>query len=249
MSTLSERLSMVASMALRAADEIDALPEGSKAGVADIGTDHGYLPIYLAEQQATGRVIAMDVNEGPLERARANVAAAGLSDRIELRRSDGFAGLTEGEVQIAVLSGMGGRLIREMMDEHDPRTLGIHQLILQPQSDVRELWDYLMKNDWAVVEERMVFEEGKFYTMMRAVQTEDHPVKKEDDFGAILSAGRDETWHLFLEKERAANQILMEKIEEENGPQERIRELADKQANIEAALSIFRQGGGTDETG
>ena len=243
MSTMSERLLAVAAMVLQAAGDLREQEPDRRIGIADIGTDHGYLPIYLVQQGFAGRMIAMDINEGPLERARNNVRQAGLLDRIDLRRSDGFEQLLEGEAQIAVLSGMGGRLIQKMMTAHDPGELGIRQLIVQPQSEVRELWDFLRSRGWAVIGERMVYEDEKFYTMMRSVREGESAVSAEEDFGAILSAGRDETWHLFLEKEQAANRVLIEKLEGENGPQDRIRELSDRQANIEAALSVFRNAG------
>ena len=106
---LSERLLAVASMVAEAAGGL-GLSAGA-ARVVDIGTDHAYLPIFLVRQGIAGHVIAADVNDGPLERARQHVEEAGLTGQITLRLSDGFAAIAAGEADIAVLSGMGGRLM------------------------------------------------------------------------------------------------------------------------------------------
>ncbi|MCR4763617.1 MAG: class I SAM-dependent methyltransferase [Lachnospiraceae bacterium] len=238
--TLSDRLTAVAVMTADAVRELSKETGRRDIRVADIGTDHGYLPIYLIEQRIVPRVIAMDVNSGPLERARKNVEDAGLAERIELRLSDGFHALSSGEAQVAVLSGMGGRLMKKLLTAVSPSTIGIGQLILQPQSEARELWMFLNENGWKVIDERMVYEDEQFYTMMRAVREGQDPGHGEEDFGAVLSNCRDETWHLFLEKEQAANAKLIERIAAQNGPQKRIDELTAEQANIEAALSVFR---------
>ena len=93
---LSKRLTAVAGL----------VTEG--ASVADIGTDHGYIPIHLIEQNLSPKVIAMDINKGPLERARIHIAGYGMSDRIETRLSDGLAAVKPKEVEEIIVAGMGG---------------------------------------------------------------------------------------------------------------------------------------------
>ena len=92
---LSKRLTAVAGL----------VTEG--ASVADIGTDHGYIPIHLIEQNLSPKVIAMDINKGPLERARIHIAGYGMSDRIETRLSDGLAAVKPKEVEEMIVAGMG----------------------------------------------------------------------------------------------------------------------------------------------
>ncbi len=234
---LSERLLAVASMVDEAAGGL-GLSAGA-ARVVDIGTDHAYLPIFLIRQGIAGHVIAADVNDGPLERARQHVEEAGLAGQITLRLSDGFAAIEAGEADIAVLSGMGGRLMKKLIETCPPETLKIRQMILQPQSEARDLWGYLNENGWDVVDERMVYEDNKFYTMMRVCLRGDQDVASAGDFGSFLSAGRDEAWHLFLKKEQNANQALMEELSQKNVPEKRMKELEAEQANIESALSVF----------
>ena len=100
---LSDRLRLIAGL----------IKKGSK--VADIGTDHGYLPIFLVKSGITDRVIAMDVRKGPLKKAEDNTRAFCVFDQIELRLSDGLAALEKGEADTVTISGMGGRLIQSIL--------------------------------------------------------------------------------------------------------------------------------------
>ena len=93
---LSKRLQAVA----------DLVTEG--ASVADIGTDHGYIPIYLIEHHIAEKVIALDINRGPLERARMHIVGHGLKEKIETRLSDGLEKVLPGEVDTMIAAGMGG---------------------------------------------------------------------------------------------------------------------------------------------
>ena len=108
---------------------------GTKAA-ADVGCDHGYVSIYLIRQQIAEHVIAMDVREGPLARARQNVEREGLTAYIQTRLSDGLKELSGGEAETVICAGMGGRLIVRILSEGGIREKGIRQLVLQPQSEI-----------------------------------------------------------------------------------------------------------------
>ena len=135
--------------------------------LADIGCDHGYLPIYLILQRRIPRAIAMDVRPGPLSRARENIGAYGLLDYIEVRRSDGLEALAAGEAQTVVIAGMGGPLMEKILREGAQKLASIRELILQPQSDVGHFRRFLQELPFTVADEEMVREDGKFYPMMR----------------------------------------------------------------------------------
>lgn len=141
----------------------------SGSWVADIGTDHAYIPIFLAENGIIPRAIAMDVNAGPLARARAHIEAHGLSEKIETRLSDGLTALAPGEADCIVIAGMGGPLTIRILTEGKDRLAGCRELILQPQSEIRLVRAYLEQKGWRIVREEMVCEDGKYYSMMRAV--------------------------------------------------------------------------------
>ncbi len=138
-------------------------------GIADIGCDHAYVSIALVERGYTTKVIAMDVRPGPLEIAKKNVMTSGLHNVIELRLSDGLENLVPGEVDTIIIAGMGGLLIKEILEK------GIYRfenckpmLILQPQSEVSSVRSYLFQLGYVILDEKMVIDEGKFYNVMKA---------------------------------------------------------------------------------
>lgn len=152
---LSKRLQAVA----------DLVTDGYKT--ADIGTDHAYIPIYLLEHHIAPFAIAMDVNVGPLERARAHVREKHLEEKITLRLSDGFEALVPGEADTAILAGMGGGLVMKILKENWDVTLHLKECILQPQSEIAKVRAFLLKEGFLFLAEDMVLEDGKFYPMMK----------------------------------------------------------------------------------
>ena len=106
--------------------------------VADVGTDHAYIPIALVQEGRIPGAVAMDVNTGPLERARLHVAENRLEEKIELRLSDGLAALSPGEADSVVIAGMGGGLVIRILTEGAQTVRGVKECILQPQSEIEK---------------------------------------------------------------------------------------------------------------
>ena len=140
------------------------LPDKAKT-LADIGTDHAYLPVYCLLNGICENAIAMDVNEGPLKRAEENTKKYNLEDKISLRLSDGIQKLKKGEADVIVIAGMGGLLIQKILEDgKDILTLGT-KLILQPMIAQEELREYLFSNGYAIENEYVVSEGSKFYNI------------------------------------------------------------------------------------
>ena len=138
------------------------------AVLADIGTDHAYLPIYLVASGRVSRAVAADIGEGPIALARANIAARGLSDRIETVMTDGLLGLSEKGVTDITVCGMGGELIsRILQDASFVKDKGI-RLILQPMSRAATLRRYLAENGFAIIAERPCRAAGRVYSCLCA---------------------------------------------------------------------------------
>ena len=137
--------------------------------LADVGTDHGYIPIYLMQEQRIPRAIAMDINAGPLQRAKEHITRYGLDNYIETRLSDGVAALTPGEVDTVLVAGMGGGLVMHILEAGKEVCRQAKELILQPQSELERVRAYLWSNGYVILEEDMVLEDEKFYPMMRVV--------------------------------------------------------------------------------
>ena len=203
---LSQRLSSVASMVT--------------AGncLADVGTDHGYVPIYLYERNVIPHAIAMDVNKGPLERATLHIAESGMKEAIETRLSDGLAALKPGEAESVVIAGMGGPLIIRILSAYPETTESLKELILQPQSEIPEVRIWLYENGYEIVEEHMVFEDGKYYPMFKAVknpQTE-RLSDLEYKFGKLSVLGEKDVLKAYLVREVTNKQNILKKLMEEN---------------------------------
>lgn len=145
---------------------------GNGEVVADIGTDHGYIPIYLVQSGKCSKVLAMDINEGPYLRAKQHVAGYGLSHQIETRQSDGMKALENNEVTSVIIAGMGGGLVMKILDQDRRLWPELQELILQPQSELAKVRAYLQENHWTITKEDMVFEEGKYYPMMYVTHEE-----------------------------------------------------------------------------
>ena len=148
---------------------LSAVGELVKPGnvIADIGCDHGYLSIALVQNHKAKRMIACDINKGPLAAAEKNIRTCNLSEQIELRLSDGFEKAQAGECDGAILAGMGGPLGLRILYDGKSVMKGWKQIILQLQSKI-PLVRFVLK-EWGFVteEENMVMEDGKFYPMMR----------------------------------------------------------------------------------
>jgi tRNA (adenine22-N1)-methyltransferase len=156
---LSNRLKTIASF----------VPEGSK--VADVGTDHGYIPIHLVQEGKAKHAIAMDVRKGPLMRAESHIAEAGLTDVIEVRLSDGLLKLNKNEADCVVIAGMGGELMIHILEEGKDLWDNIPCWVLSPQSELQKMRRFLVEQAFFVEQETMIKEDGKYYVVMRAVRT------------------------------------------------------------------------------
>ena len=140
------------------------------AVVADIGTDHAYHPVYLAEENIISGAVASDIHKGPLESADKNIREAGFSDKIQTLLTDGFQGVEKYPVTDIAIAGMGGLMIRNILEkapflrkENSPR------LILQPMQHIPELRRYLGENGFLIEQEKQALAEGKFYQIFLAV--------------------------------------------------------------------------------
>ncbi len=155
MSLLNERLLAVAQ-----------LVEQGKV-VADIGTDHAFLPIYLVREGIASRVIACDIAEGPLSVAKKNILRFGLSESIELRLANGLAGLAPKECTAITICGMGGETIADILSDAPWVRSSDVSIVLQPMSCDDRLRHALAEEGFGIESERAVFSKGRVYTIMR----------------------------------------------------------------------------------
>ena len=210
---LSQRLSSVASMVT--------------AGncLADVGTDHGYVPIYLYERKQIPRAIAMDVNKGPLERAALHIAESGMKEVIETRLSDGLTALKPGEAESIVIAGMGGPLMIRILSAYPQVTSSAKELILQPQSEIAEVRIWLYEQGYEIIEEHMVFEDGKYYPMFKAVKNPSAEKLQdwEYQFGRLEVLQEPSVLKAFITREIDNKHTILKKLKEEMTEKSKVR--------------------------
>lgn len=210
--------------------------------LADVGTDHGYIPIYAVEEKIVNHAIAMDINHGPIQRAASHIAEHGLEAYIETRCCDGVAGLKPEEVQTVVVAGMGGGLMQKIMEDGKEVLKTVSEIILQPQSEVEKFRYYLAEHGWFIEKEDMVFEDGKYYPMMRVVHgTMEITNPLYGKFGIYLLEERHPVLKAFLQKSLEANAAIVQKLYE-NGrtdEDERVKELKKEMQDLKSALDYY----------
>ena len=139
------------------------------APMADIGTDHAYLPVALVATGTVPRAVATDLRPGPLSAARVTIDAAGLAARVETRLGSGLAALRGGDVATVVLAGMGGPLIADLLAAAPAAVLaGVRRLVLQPMAGEAALRRRLPELGWRIVDEDLVADGGRLYLVIVA---------------------------------------------------------------------------------
>ena len=227
---LSNRLEMVVSF----------VKPGESA--ADVGTDHGHVPVELVRRGIVKRAYAMDVRKGPLSKAEENIAAARMNDRIETRLSDGVQKLSAGEAESVIIAGMGGELVIHIMEEGRHVWETVEQWVLSPHSELHKVREWLDKNGFRIVREDMIFEEGKFYTVMdvrKGSVPEEQPVsEKSYRYGTYLKNTKNPVFLDFLKDEEAKLLTLKDNLEKQAVQSERAKESLKE---VEEKLSLNRE--------
>lgn len=196
---LSPRLQVIA----------DYVPKDSI--VADIGTDHGYIPVYLISKKISDRVIATDINLGPLKNAMHYIEKKGYSkEKIETRLGNGLSCLRPHEVDTVIIAGMGGLLIAEILESSKNIAKTISKFILQPMVASEELRRYLYNNDFKIIDEKLAKEGNKIYEIILAEYGKDEITDEiYFDIGRKLIENKDKHLKDFLEtKIRKTERIL-----------------------------------------
>ncbi len=139
----------------------ELLPKGCRVG--DVGSDHGYLVTYLVEQQWVTKAIATDINQGPVDNAISTLKENNMLDLVEVRLGGGLEPYQGDEIDVAVIAGMGGMLIRDIIQDRIALAKGLEFLILQPMTQQYELRKWLVANDFEIFNEKNVREGNKYY--------------------------------------------------------------------------------------
>ncbi len=226
---LSKRLEVVASF----------VTEGNR--VVDVGTDHGYVPIYLVQTGKVPRAIAMDINKGPLLHASENIRRFGLEKNIETRLSNGLRAYNLQEADSVIIAGMGGGLMIDILSESIDKWSDM-ELILSPQSEIELVRRFLCDNHMQIIKETMLIDEGKYYTIMKAVSGEcQYESVEEYRYGKLLLKEQNEILHKFLKWELEKKEQIQACISSAGGESaaKRLEELNSEKDVINKALAYY----------
>lgn len=135
--------------------------------VADIGTDHGYIPIYLVKKGICETAIASDINKGPINKAKMNIGFEGLSSKITCYHGGGLKPLKVNEVEGIVIAGMGGNLTRDILLDDIKKVKEYKFMILQPAQNPEVLREFLYNNEYDIIDEDLILEEGTYYELFK----------------------------------------------------------------------------------
>ncbi len=176
--------------------------------VADIGTDHAYVPIELIKTGKAQRAIASDVNKGPLDIAGCNIRDEGLDGKIETRLGGGLSVLEKGEADQIIIAGMGGELIQSII-EADKEVALAAELILQPMNEQYELRRYLMSSGFEIIKEDIAVEGFKVYNLMLVKKGDAVPFEKDIYYHLPPYLKENKNYEkLFAKKEREFRRVI-----------------------------------------
>ncbi|MBQ3022081.1 MAG: SAM-dependent methyltransferase [Clostridia bacterium] len=169
--SLTPRLRMIASL----------VPECES--LCDIGTDHAYVAIYLAKKGIAKKIIAADIKKGPLMQAEKNIALFEVDSKVETRLSNGFEKISVGEAECAIIAGMGGETIAEILENEK----GCRYFVLQMQTAHKYLREYLSSHGYVICDEAVCKEDRKMYTAILAMRGEGQNLSEtEKEIGPVL---------------------------------------------------------------
>ncbi len=192
--------------------------------VADVGTDHGYLGIWLLQKGRCRRVIASDLRAKPLDSARKNAALYGVDDRMTFLQSDGLREFIPGSFQTLVLAGMGGDLISRILEEAAWLEGGAYRLILQPQSAANDLRRFLGERLWSIDREVLV-RDGHFLYSVLSVSPEKGSLLTpgEQYVSPALRREQDPLFPDYLARMLHALELTVSGITQSTDPADRVR--------------------------
>ncbi|EOP50847.1 MULTISPECIES: tRNA (adenine(22)-N(1))-methyltransferase [Bacillus] len=227
----------------RLEEVVREIPVGST--VADIGSDHAYLPCYTIINNIATKAVAGEVVDGPFRSAQATVAESGLQEKVDVRKGNGLAVITPGEVDVITIAGMGGALIRDILENGKEKLNGVTRLILQPNIAAHHIREWFIENGWELIHEKIIKEDGKIYEILVGEKGEPltpyHENKQAELFiGPFLMKEKSDAFVEKWENELKNFQNILKQIERatesEDTKAKRI-EVVEKMKMIEEVLS------------
>ena len=211
--------------------------------IIDVGTDHGYIPIKLIKDNIASRVIASDINKEPLEKARINASLDGVIEKVDLRLGGGLKTLKSKEVQGIIIAGMGGNLIRDILEADLDKVKDVDYLVLQPAQNPEVLREYLYTHEYEIIDGDICLDEGKYYELFKVKYKKNNITKLEDVFyeiSPVMLKKRTETLKSYIEDKVEKNNKILNFINDDTEhAKERKKQLIRKNEILEKFLKDF----------
>ncbi|WP_112181335.1 tRNA (adenine(22)-N(1))-methyltransferase [Paraliobacillus zengyii] len=189
-----------------------------KAYFADIGSDHAYLPSYICSNDSTSFAIAGELNDGPFQSAKDNVKALNLTSQIDVVKGNGLEVIANYPVRQIVIAGMGGGLIRSILDSGKDKLSNIERVIVQPNVDAHLVREWFSTHCYQLVAEQIIKEDGHIYEVLVADHGDGligyHDLKKELLFGPHLLREKNETFKEKWELEKNNRLRVIEQMKQ-----------------------------------
>lgn len=210
--------------------------------LADIGTDHGYVAEAAIKNNLCKKVIATDINKGPLNSAVSHLTEIGLESFIDFRLGGGLTVINENEIDCAVIAGMGGELIAKILEESRNVSKTVKSFILQPMTNIDVLRKYLYDNDYTISEELIIKEYHHYYFIIKVVKG--NSFCGDNIFYEISKYLFDKKDKLLLEYIKRAIEINSKILESLNNSKKqdniaKIDELKNKNFKLEGMLKAY----------
>jgi len=211
--------------------------------IMDVGTDHGYIPIYLVKNNIAKKIIASDINKEPLKKAKINASLDGVLDKIDLRLGGGLSPLKNKEAEAVIIAGMGGNLIRDILENDLDKVKNLDYLILQPAQNPEVLRRYLYNNNYEILGEDICLDENKYYEIFKVKYKTGDYILLEDIFYEISPTMLSKKMPLlksYIESKIQKNERVMDFITDNTEHAiDRKNELREKNQKLEKLLKNF----------
>ncbi|MEW9107776.1 tRNA (adenine(22)-N(1))-methyltransferase [Cytobacillus gottheilii] len=215
------------------------------SAIADIGSDHAYLPCYAVKTGLAKRAVAGEVVEGPFQSAKKQVQNEGLGDRIAVRKGSGLEVIEAGEVDCITIAGMGGPLIASILEDGKDKLTGKERLVLQPNISAIAIREWLLKNGWKLIAEEILEEDGKIYEILVAEKGDPeapyHHLEKELLFGPFLMNEKSPAFMKKWEGELANWRKILVNLEKASGSEENEEKKQALQKKIHYTEEVIQQ--------
>ncbi|WP_125545720.1 tRNA (adenine(22)-N(1))-methyltransferase [Levilactobacillus lindianensis] len=225
---LSNRLATVASY----------VPKGSR--LADIGTDHAYLPVNLLKRGLIAGGVAGEVVRGPFENAAHEIQREGLTDRLTARLANGLKAIEPADqIDTVVIAGMGGTLITQILTQDFDRLAGVNRLILQPNVGEMVVRRFLMTHGFQLVTEEILAEDGHTYEVLVADRAEQPVIYNDEDlrFGPYLLREHSTIFIAKWQRELVRTEAVLKQVQQAAVvPEDKVAELTAEIQEIEEVL-------------